>query len=191
MSTPMPDTGVSSSTSKPVWPYILLAVMSIPAAIITAVVGPQIALWLGIGDSYFEGTDWLIWGVITLAVLLALAVPGTMGAIKVSQANAAARTGQSPQVVTPIGSTPDGQPIYAQSGGSGTNALAIATIITAFVFPIAAIILGHIARAQVRRTGQDGAGLALAGLIISYIQVVIGVVVLIVIAVTAVHQGAI
>lgn len=189
MSTPMPENGVGKV--KPVWPYVVLAVMSIPAAIATAVVGPMLMLQLGIGDSYFEGTDWLIWGVIVLGVLLAFAVPGTIGAIKTSQANAAARTGQSHQTVTPIGSTPDGLPIYAQSGAAGTNGLAIATIITAFIFPIAAIILGHIARAQVRRTGQEGAGLALAGLIIAYIQVVLGLIVIAVFAIMAVNQGTI
>jgi hypothetical protein len=38
----------------------------------------------------------------------------------------------------------------------------------AFVFAPAAIVTGHIARSQIRRTGESGGGLALAGLIIGY-----------------------
>jgi hypothetical protein len=36
---------------------------------------------------------------------------------------------------------------------------------------IIAIVFGHIARQRIRRDGSDGAGLALAGLIIGYIGV--------------------
>lgn len=36
-----------------------------------------------------------------------------------------------------------------------------------------AIVLGHIARSQIKRTGEAGAGLALAGLILGYISVVL------------------
>jgi uncharacterized protein DUF4190 len=35
---------------------------------------------------------------------------------------------------------------------------------------IVSIITGHMARAQIRKTGEAGAGLALAGLIISYVH---------------------
>ncbi|MDF2443801.1 MAG: hypothetical protein JWR01_2004, partial [Subtercola sp.] len=34
--------------------------------------------------------------------------------------------------------------------------------------PIGGIVTGHIARAQIRRTGESGRGMALAGLIIGY-----------------------
>jgi hypothetical protein len=39
------------------------------------------------------------------------------------------------------------------------------------VFAPAAIVTGHIARGQIRRTGEAGGGLALAGLIIGYVYV--------------------
>ena len=56
-----------------------------------------------------------------------------------------------------------------------TNVLAIISLIAAFVMPLAAIITGHIALSQIRRTGEQGEGLAKAGLILGYVFVAIGV----------------
>jgi hypothetical protein len=50
-----------------------------------------------------------------------------------------------------------------------TNLMAILSLVFAFVFSPAAIVVGHIARKQIRETGEDGDGLALAGLIVGYI----------------------
>jgi predicted RNA-binding protein with TRAM domain len=52
------------------------------------------------------------------------------------------------------------------------------------VVPVVPIVLGHIARAQIRRTGQDGDGLALAGLIIGYFVLLSYLGIAIVLAVT-------
>jgi hypothetical protein len=53
----------------------------------------------------------------------------------------------------------------------GTNGLAVASLVLALTGAgnILAIILGHIARSQIRRTGERGAGMALAGLILGYL----------------------
>jgi len=56
-----------------------------------------------------------------------------------------------------------------------TNVLAIISLIAAFVMPLAAIITGHIALSQIRRTGEQGEGLAKAGLILGYVFVALGV----------------
>ena len=62
----------------------------------------------------------------------------------------------------------------------GTNALAISSLVCGIIgwiipilFALLAIIFGHVARSQIKRSGQSGAGLALAGLILGYIQFVI------------------
>jgi threonine/homoserine/homoserine lactone efflux protein len=59
---------------------------------------------------------------------------------------------------------------------SRTNRLAVAALVCALAQPacwflsgIPAIVLGHMARRQVRRTGRGGARMALAGLILGYI----------------------
>jgi hypothetical protein len=58
-----------------------------------------------------------------------------------------------------------------------TNGLAIAALVCGvggFVVGVSfipAIICGHLARAQIRRTGEQGGGMALAGLIIGYVGI--------------------
>jgi Domain of unknown function (DUF1707)/Domain of unknown function (DUF4190) len=76
----------------------------------------------------------------------------------------------------------------------GTNGLAIASLacgIAQFMLgplpTIPAIVFGHVARHQIKRTGEDGAGLALAGLILGWAAIVLGV--LIVVGVAAVVAG--
>jgi hypothetical protein len=64
-----------------------------------------------------------------------------------------------------------------------TNGLAIASLacgLAQFAFgPLAtipAIVLGHVARSQIRRTGEQGAGLAFAGLVLGWGAVILGIV---------------
>jgi uncharacterized membrane protein len=47
--------------------------------------------------------------------------------------------------------------------------MAILSLVFAFVFSPVGIVLGHIARRQLRTSGEQGAGLATAGLILSYV----------------------
>jgi peptidyl-prolyl cis-trans isomerase B (cyclophilin B) len=50
-----------------------------------------------------------------------------------------------------------------------TNTLAIASLVCAFVFAPLGIIFGHVSLSQIKKSGEEGRGLALAGLIISYL----------------------
>jgi len=63
-----------------------------------------------------------------------------------------------------------------------TNGLAVASLacgVAQFAFgPLAtipAIVLGHMARSQIKRTGEQGAGLALAGLVLGWAAAILGV----------------
>jgi peptidyl-prolyl cis-trans isomerase B (cyclophilin B) len=69
-----------------------------------------------------------------------------------------------------------GQPVYpyAYAPEPGTNVLAIVSLVSAFFVSLVAIITGHIALSQIKRTGEKGRGLALAGLIIGYAGIAIG-----------------
>jgi len=67
-------------------------------------------------------------------------------------------------------------------GPAPTNGLAIASLacgIAQFAFgplpTIPAIVLGHMARHQIKRTGEQGAGMALAGLLLGWAVVALGV----------------
>ena len=64
-----------------------------------------------------------------------------------------------------------------------TNGLAIASLacgLAQFMFgplpTIPAIVFGHMARNQIKRTGEQGAGLALAGLVLGWAAVILGIV---------------
>ena len=64
--------------------------------------------------------------------------------------------------------------VYVQ--GARTNSLAVASLVTGiiswFMCPVLggvlAVIFGHVARGQIRRTGESGSGLAVAGLVLGY-----------------------
>lgn len=65
--------------------------------------------------------------------------------------------------------------------GPKSNSSAVASLIIGilswFLCPIiggvAAVILGHVARGQIRRTGEAGGGLAMAGLILGYAHIAV------------------
>jgi len=68
-----------------------------------------------------------------------------------------------------------------------TNGLAIASLacgLAQFAFgplpTIPAIVLGHVARHQIKRTGEQGAGMALAGLLLGWAAVVLAVLAIVV-----------
>jgi hypothetical protein len=74
-----------------------------------------------------------------------------------------------------------------------TNGLAIGSLVCSlcgFIPPatILAVIFGHVARRQIRGTGQRGDGLAIAGLIIGYIGVALWALIFIVGIVAATHS---
>mgnify|MGYP006265857465 CR=1 FL=1 len=50
-----------------------------------------------------------------------------------------------------------------------TNALAIASLICAFLFAPLGIVFGHLSLSQIKKSGEDGRGLAVAGLVIGYL----------------------
>jgi hypothetical protein len=67
---------------------------------------------------------------------------------------------------------------------TGTSSLAVAALVcgiaeffTLGLTAIPAVILGHMARGQIRRTGEHGSGLALAGLILGWVAIILFVLV--------------
>lgn len=60
-----------------------------------------------------------------------------------------------------------------------TNTLAIVALILGIVVPIGGIICGPIALGQIKRTGEGGRGLALAGLIIGVVLTLLGIIIII------------
>ncbi len=79
-----------------------------------------------------------------------------------------------------------------------TNTLAVVSLVAGIasyvVVPvigaILAIVTGHLARGQIRRTGEGGAGFALAGLILGYVHLVLAVIAIVAIVIVAIVIGA-
>jgi hypothetical protein len=78
------------------------------------------------------------------------------------------------------GGKPGYPPVYppTDTPTDRTNALAIASLVCGVAqmlfWPFAtipAVVLGHVARNQIRRSGEQGSGLALAGLILGWVGV--------------------
>lgn len=80
---------------------------------------------------------------------------------------------------------PQQQPQYQQSYGApaqpGWNVLAIVAFIATFFISILGIILGFIALSQIKRTGEQGRGLALAAIIIGFVALALGIIISIVV----------
>src|SRR5258708_34365387 len=80
----------------------------------------------------------------------------------------------SSQVVPQLQS--QGYPPVVYTYGPRSNSYAVASLIFGilswFLCPlvggVVAVVLGHVARGQIRRSGEGGAGLAIAGLILGY-----------------------
>ncbi len=70
-----------------------------------------------------------------------------------------------------------GYPQYPQP--QPTNTLAIVSLVCAFLFAPLGIIFGHISLSQIKKTGEEGRGLAIAGLVISYMITILSVVVVV------------
>ena len=81
----------------------------------------------------------------------------------------------------PYGPPPYGYPYPPMQ--MPTNTLAILALVFAFIFAPAAIVMGAIARKQIRRTGEQGMGLATAGLVCGIVFTVISVIWIVVVVV--------
>jgi hypothetical protein len=51
----------------------------------------------------------------------------------------------------------------------------IAWVVCPFIGAVLAIIFGHVARSQIKQSGEGGGGLAMAGLILGYVHLVAAV----------------
>jgi hypothetical protein len=109
--------------------------------------------------------------------------------------------GQQPYEASP-GYDQYGNPYYGQQGGYGypqpyaapqTNTMAILGLVFAFVFPPLGVVFGFMGRNQIKRTGEGGDGLALAGIIVGGIFtaiIVLYIIFIVVIIGAAISSGA-
>ena len=101
----------------------------------------------------------------------------------------------APQTIDPYAGAYPGPVVYSRP----TSTMAILSLVFSLVglitygfTSIVGVILGHVARSQIKRTGEQGSGLALAGLIVGYSViglVVVGVTIYFLLVVTALSQS--
>ena len=89
-----------------------------------------------------------------------------------------------------------GLALFAAPAPVRTNPLAVAALVcgvaelfTVGLTAIPAVVLGHMARSQIRRTGEHGSGLALTGLILGWLAILLFVLIVAVGTVAAVRMG--
>lgn len=58
----------------------------------------------------------------------------------------------------------------------GYNTMAIVGFILAFFINVVGIILGFVALSQIKRTGEQGRGLAIAAIIIGFAEIALGII---------------
>jgi hypothetical protein len=96
-----------------------------------------------------------------------------------------------------LGAQPQLYPMQYGAAPRRTNGLAVASLVCGigqvffwFLAAIPAVVLGHMARRQIRQTGEGGAGMALAGLILGWVGIVLSVLFVLGIAALAVAYGS-
>lgn len=109
-----------------------------------------------------------------------------------------------PNAMSAVPPPPQGIAGAAMVAQPAYNSLAIVSLVSGIasfiivpvVGALVAVITGHMARSQIRRTGEQGSGLALAGLILGYVHlglVVVGTLVVVALligfGVLATHAG--
>lgn len=60
-----------------------------------------------------------------------------------------------------------------------TNGMAIASLVCAFLFAPLGIVFGHVSMSQIKRTGEQGRGMAIAGLVIGYVLTILTILVVV------------
>jgi Domain of unknown function (DUF4190) len=78
----------------------------------------------------------------------------------------------------PYGGPPQyGQPQYGgYPAAAGTNGFAIASLVCAFLCSPLGLVFGLIAKSQIKQRGQGGSGLATAGIVVSIVLFILGLV---------------
>jgi hypothetical protein len=71
-------------------------------------------------------------------------------------------------------------PAYSTGAPAKWNVLAIVSLVTSILWiSLVGIITGHLALSQIKKTGEQGRGLALAGVIVGYVGLLGGIIAII------------
>jgi hypothetical protein len=86
----------------------------------------------------------------------------------------------------------DATPSYTPAPAAAkTNTVAIVALILGILIPIGGIIAGAIALNQIKRTGENGRGLAIAGIVIGAVYIAIVLIFVVITTIIAASAGAV
>lgn len=88
---------------------------------------------------------------------------------------------QQPQYGQPPAAPQYGESAPYAPAQRGYNTMAIVAFILAFFISIVGIILGFVALSQIKKTGEQGRGLAIAAIIIGFVEIAIGIIIAIIV----------
>ncbi len=71
---------------------------------------------------------------------------------------------------------PPQQPQYQYPPQRGYNTMSIVALVLAFFFSIVGVILGFVALSQIKRTGEQGRGLAIAAIIVGFVEIALSII---------------
>lgn len=185
---------VAWALARPIRGLGYLALIPLPVLLI----GERLIVIDAFDRAYSSGSDLMVgvWSFVFPVVVYPAILIGTavlsIALSRVSERRNASR----PPLVHPapggyahpfgaVGARPDGFPVATPYGGVGyggapqagyayparTNTMAVLSLVFAFVFSPLAIVFGHVGLSQLRLTGEQGRGLAIAGLVLGYISV--------------------
>lgn len=119
--------------------------------------------------------------LVNIAGIIAIVVGGIIAIVQASTRPDTAPTGA---LVAPIvGYTADGQPVYGTAIRSQTtNVFAVLALVFGILGGLLALIFGYIALSQIRRTGENGRGMAIAGITLGYLYLAFGLIFLVAVA---------
>lgn len=133
---------------------------------------------LGVAVGFILQYSWLgsVIGLLVGVIATVVTVTAAVGFEK----NARPRAMQMPVGIAGAPAAGSGGYSYPDHPGYATrptNGLAVASLVLGIVGGgVIAVVLGHVAKSQIRRTGEAGDGMATAGLILGYFWLVIGVI---------------
>ncbi|MFF1878875.1 DUF4190 domain-containing protein [Leifsonia sp. NPDC058230] len=83
---------------------------------------------------------------------------------------------QQPQYTQPPAAPQYGESAQYAPAQRGYNTLAIVGFILSFFVNVVGVILSFVALSQIKRTGEQGRGLAIAGIIIGFAEIAFGII---------------